>query len=50
MSVDQPQVKLEDITSKPGDGLYGTPEYEDSGEYYFINSNNLNKRKDEALL
>ena len=24
-----------------GDGLHGTPMYEDSGEYYFINGNNL---------
>jgi len=25
-----------------GDGLHGTPTYDDSGEYYFINGNNLN--------
>lgn len=25
-----------------GDGLHGTPKYDDSGEYYFINGNNLN--------
>lgn len=24
-----------------GDGLHGTPKYEDEGEYYFINGNNL---------
>jgi len=24
-----------------GDGLHGTPKYDDSGEYYFINGNNL---------
>lgn len=24
-----------------GDGLHGTPEYNDNGEYYFINGNNL---------
>jgi type I restriction enzyme S subunit len=26
---------------KIGDGLHGTPKYEDSGDYYFINGNNL---------
>ena len=25
-----------------GDGLHGTPKYNDSGDYYFINGNNLN--------
>lgn len=24
-----------------GDGLHGTPEYDDSGDFYFINGNNL---------
>lgn len=28
--------------SKIGDGLHGTPKYNDSGNYYFINGNNLN--------
>jgi type I restriction enzyme S subunit len=41
MSSDWPEVKLEDITSKLGDGLHGTPQYDENGEYYFINGNNL---------
>ena len=38
---DWPEVRLEDITTILGDGLHGTPEYDDQGEYYFINGNNL---------
>lgn len=34
-------VKLQEIVSKLGDGLHGTPEYDINGEYYFINGNNL---------
>ncbi len=33
--------KLEDITDKIGDGIHGTPEYDDNGEFYFVNGNNL---------
>lgn len=33
--------KLGEVTSNIGDGLHGTPKYSDSGEYYFINGNNL---------
>jgi len=33
--------KLGDITSILGDGLHGTPQYCEQGEYYFINGNNL---------
>jgi type I restriction enzyme S subunit len=32
---------LNDAVSKLGDGLHGTPEYDENGEYYFINGNNL---------
>lgn len=32
---------LSDLVSKLGDGLHGTPEYDESGDYYFINGNNL---------
>ena len=39
------QRKLGDVTSNIGDGLHGTPKYDDSGEYYFINGNNLNGYK-----
>lgn len=33
--------RLFDIISILGDGLHGTPNYDPSGEYYFINGNNL---------
>lgn len=35
------KVKLKDVVSILGDGLHGTPTYDDSGEYFFINGNNL---------
>lgn len=35
------KVNLENISTRIGDGLHGTPKYEDSGEFYFINGNNL---------
>lgn len=35
--------KLNELVSKLGDGLHGTPEYSDDGEYYFINGNNLSE-------
>ncbi|WP_417558367.1 restriction endonuclease subunit S [Mesoflavibacter zeaxanthinifaciens] len=34
--------ELASITSKIGDGLHGTPSYDENGKYYFINGNNLN--------
>jgi len=34
-------VKLGEVTTKLGDGLHGTPKYDDDGEYFFINGNNL---------
>ena len=39
------EINLTDITSKIGDGLHGTPLYDDSGDYHFINGNNLNQGK-----
>ena len=45
MSADSPEVRLEDITSILGDGLHGTPKYEEDGEYFFINGNNLSNGK-----
>ncbi len=39
------EIGLSDITSKIGDGLHGTPKYNDDGDYYFINGNNLLKGK-----
>lgn len=41
MNTDWEQVRLEDITSVLGDGLHGTPKYDENGGYYFINGNNL---------
>lgn len=32
---------LKDLTTKIGDGLHSTPIYDDKGEYYFVNGNNL---------
>lgn len=34
-------VELSEIVSKLGDGLHGTPKYDESGEYYFINGANI---------
>lgn len=36
------KLQLNNLVSKLGDGLHGTPEYSDDGEYFFINGNNLN--------
>lgn len=33
--------KLKEISSKIGDGLHGTPTYDENGDYYFINGSNL---------
>ncbi|MDZ4205429.1 MAG: restriction endonuclease subunit S [Bacteroidales bacterium] len=38
---------IEDITSVLGDGLHGTPQYSENGDYYFINGNNLSDWKIE---
>ncbi|MCH7320215.1 hypothetical protein MMP64_20035 [Acinetobacter sp. ANC 5659] len=32
---------FEQVTSKIGDGIHSTPIYSSTGEYYFINGNNL---------
>ena len=40
-------VRLGDMVSILGDGLHGTPNYSDKGEYYFVNGNNLNNGKIE---
>ncbi|MCG7847606.1 MAG: restriction endonuclease subunit S, partial [ANME-2 cluster archaeon] len=39
------ECKLGDVVSKLGDGLHGTPKYDDDGDYYFINGNNLYQGK-----
>ena len=35
------KVRIRDISSVLGDGIHGTPQYDDSGDYFFINGNNL---------
>lgn len=37
--------KLDDLVTKLGDGLHGTPIYSESGNYYFVNGNNLRDGK-----
>ena len=34
-------VRLKDLTECVGDGIHGTPIFQDNGGYYFINGNNL---------
>ena len=35
------EVYIKDICTVLGDGLHGTPEYDEKGNFYFINGNNL---------
>ena len=39
------EYKLKDVTSILGDGIHGTPKYDDGGSVYFINGNNLENGK-----
>ncbi len=39
------KVQLRDIVTLLGDGLHGTPKYDNKGQYYFINGNNLENGK-----
>ncbi|WLE98146.1 MAG: restriction endonuclease subunit S [Candidatus Electrothrix communis] len=39
------ETTLSEVTSILGDGLHGTPIYDETGEYFFINGNNLNNGK-----
>ena len=41
MTSEWKETTLEDCTSLLGDGLHGTPQYAQNGEYAFINGNNL---------
>lgn len=34
-------IKLGEIVSILGDGIHGTPKYDDQGDFFFINGNNL---------
>lgn len=45
MNSEWKKVKLSEITTIIGDGLHGTPQYDENGEYYFINGNNLQDGK-----
>ena len=39
------EYKLRDITTEIGDGIHGTPNYSEDGEFYFINGNNISNGK-----
>lgn len=39
------ETELRNVASHLSDGLHGTPTYDDEGEYYFINGNNLREGK-----
>lgn len=39
--VEWKEYKLSEVTSILGDGIHGTPQYDDEGSIYFINGNNL---------
>ena len=39
--------RLSEISNEIGDGLHGTPKYNEDGEYYFVNGNNLINNKIE---
>ena len=34
-------VRLQELVTVLGDGIHGTPNYDENGEYYFVNGNNL---------
>jgi len=38
-------IRLSSIVSILGDGIHGTPEYDDTGDIFFVNGNNLNNGK-----
>ena len=42
VSMEWKEVTLGEVSSKIGDGLHGTPKYDEEGSYFFINGNNLN--------
>ena len=37
------ECRLGDLTTEIGDGIHTTPNYEDNGNYYFINGNNISE-------
>lgn len=38
------QCKLKNVSVRIGDGLHGTPEFDDNGNVYFINGNNIGEK------
>ena len=38
-------VRLMEIVSNLGDGIHGTPQFDDNGSYFFVNGNNLSNGK-----
>lgn len=38
------QCKLKNVSVRIGDGLHGTPEFDDSGDAYFVNGNNIGEK------
>ena len=43
--VELKKYKLNDFLESYGDGLHGTPNYSENGDYYFINGNNLENNR-----
>ncbi|WP_370292360.1 restriction endonuclease subunit S [Thalassolituus sp.] len=41
VKIDWCQTTLNECSDRIGDGLHGTPNYNDDGEYFFVNGNNL---------
>ena len=41
LNIEYKREKLQNLTSIIGDGLHGTPCYDEKGEYYFVNGNNF---------
>ena len=39
--MDWKKVKLNELVTKLGDGIHGTPKYSENVEYYFVNGNNI---------
>ena len=44
---DWTEKKLSEISNKISDGIHSTPKYDENGEYYFINGNNLSDSRIE---
>lgn len=39
------EYRLSELSNNLGDGLHGTPQYDNNGDFYFINGNNLENGK-----